>query len=383
MRIIIDASVLCLRRYTRGGQQRYTRELLRHLATADAGDSYVVWFNFINPANRPLYEAARRDLAETPLSHRTVRCPIPPQILEPLGVPLEVFTGPADVFHAPTAAAYSTRRARRVVTIHDLAYFDHPECFDFPDIERCKRHVKRLANRSALVLTVSEHARGTIIERLGVAPQRVRAIYHGVSRVFYEGQSAVPFPVLEERFGIRKPYLLFVSTVQPNKNVGRLLEAFDLLRRRELRGWQLVLAGQRGWLAEPIFAKADALGLGRDALFTGYVEEALLPGLYQQAEAFVLPSFVEGFGIPVIEAMACGTPVVISKTGALPEIAGDAGILVDPYSSEDIARGMLRAVTDRSARQQLVALGGARAAGFRWEKTARETVMAYHDAAGM
>lgn len=383
MKIAIDASVLCLRRYTKGGQQRYTRELLRHLDTVDSDDSYVFWFNFINPANLLLYEQARREVSQTKLRYRIVRCPIPPQLLEPLRVPVDVLTGSPDIFHAPTAAAYSTRNAKYIVTIHDLAYFDHPECFDFPDIERCKRHVKRLANRATMVLTVSEHARGTIVERLGVPPHRVRAIYHGVSRVFYEEIAHISFEMLQGWFGIRRPYILFVSTIQPNKNVVRLLEAFDLLRRAELRGWQLVLAGQRGWLAESIFAKAEDLRLDRDVVFTGFVEEEILPVLYRHAELLVLPSLVEGFGIPAIEGMACGTPVVVSKAGALQEIVGDAGVLVDPYSPQDIARGILQVATDQRLRDRLVGLGRARAGRFCWKQTARETVAAYHNAAQM
>lgn len=383
MRIIIDASVLCLRRYTKGGQQRYTRELLRHLDTVASDDSYVFWFNFINPANLPLYNQARQDLSEMKLDYRTVLCPIPPQVLDPLQVPVELFTGVADLFHAPTAAAYWTRRAKHVVTIHDLAYFDHPECFDFPDIERCKRHVKWLANRAAMVLTVSEHARETIIERLGVSPDRVRVTYHGVSRIFYEEGPELPFQALQTRFGIRKPYVLMVSTIQPNKNVVRVLEAFDFLRRAELRGWQCVLAGQRGWLTDSIFARADAMAFGNDLVVTGFVEEEALPTLYRHAGVFVLPSLIEGFGIPVIEAMACGVPVVVSKSGALPEIVGDAGVLVDPYSWEDIARGILDIATNSALRDRLVARGKIRAARFRWEQTARETVAAYRAAAEM
>lgn len=383
MRIIIDASVLCLRRYTKGGQQRYTRELLRHLDTVASDDSYVFWFNFINPANLPLYNQARQEMSEMKLDYRTVLCRIPPQVLEPLQVPVELFTGVADLFHAPTAAAYWTRRAKHVVTIHDLAYFDHPECFDFPDIERCKRHVKWLANRAAMVLTVSEHARETIIERLEVSPDRVRVTYHGVSRIFYEEGPELPFQALQTRFGIRKPYVLMISTIQPNKNVVRLLEAFDFLRRTELRGWQLVLAGQRGWLTDPIFNRADAMAFGDDLVVTGFVEEEALPTLYRHAEVFVLPSLMEGFGIPVIEAMACGVPVVVSKSGALPEIVGDAGVLVDPYSWEDIARGILDIATNSALRDRLVARGKIRAARFRWEQTARETVAAYRAAAEM
>lgn len=384
MRIIIDATILCLRWDTRGGQRRYILELLRHLDGVEAENFHVLWFNFVNPANLPLYEQVRRELAGTRLPHRNVVCRIPPQVLSPLRVPVEWFTGSADVFHEPIAAPYtiSTRWAKRVVTIHDLAYFDHPEFFD-KDIEGYKRDVKRLVDRAAMILTVSEYSRGTIIERLGVAPDRVRVIYHGISGVFGDETQHVPFEATQRRFGIRRPYLLFVSTVKPNKNLVRLLEAFDRLRRKELRGWQLVIAGQRGWATEPVFAAAEHLGLGQDVVFTGFVEDAALPGLYRHAEVFVLPSLLEGFGIPVIEAMACGTPVVASRCGALPEIAGDAAVLIDPHSSEDIARGILQAATDQPLRAQLIARGYNRASRFRWEQTAKETVAAYRDAALM
>jgi glycosyltransferase involved in cell wall biosynthesis len=382
VRIVIDATVLCRRRHTKGGQQRYTRELLRHLDTVGWDDSYVVWFNFAHPANWPLYQQVQADLARTKLTYRSVVCRIPALLLNPLRVPVEVFTGPADVLHVPHTGCPSTWRAKRVVTIHDLVYYDHPECFS-QNTEVWKRVARRIARRATLILTVSEYARGTIMERLGVRPERVRAIYHGVSPAFLR---AIPGVSVEEtlaRFGIRRPYVLFVGTVQPNKNLPRLLEAFDLLRRSELRGWQLVLVGQRGWLTEPIFATVEARGLQRDVVWTDFVSDEALASLYRGAEVFVLPSLLEGFGIPAIEAMSCGTPVVASKTGSLPEIVGDAGVLVDPYSPEDIAQGISRAATNPSLRAQLIVRGRMRAEAFRWERTARETVAAYHDAARM
>jgi glycosyltransferase involved in cell wall biosynthesis len=379
MRVIIDATLLCRWRHTKGGQQRYARELIKHLDTVETDGEYVIWFNFTHPANMPLYRAVLADLSRTRLSYRPVLCRVPPQLLRPLRVPIEAFTGRADVFHAPYSACPSTWRARRVVTIHDLAYFDHPELFN-QAIDKWKREVTTIVRRATLIITVSEYVRGEIIERLGVPPDRVRVIYHGVSSVFHRTTPAIPFEEIRTRFGIRGPYVLFVSTVQPNKNVMRLLEAFDLLRRSELRGWQLVIAGQPGWLTESVFSAVEARGLREDVVFTGFVDDEVLAGLYRQSEAFVLPSLAEGFGIPAIEAMACGTPVVASKTGALPEIVGDAGVLIDPFSAEDIARGICEAATDQTARGRLIARGRRRASLFRWERTARETVAAYRDA---
>lgn len=382
MRVIIDATLLCRRRHTKGGQQRYARELLRHLDTAALDSEYVLWFNFTHPANLPLYKEALADVARTKLRYRTVLCRIPAQLLNPLGVPVEVFTGLADVFHVPYSACPATWRAKRVVTIHDLVYFDHPEYFS-QDTEKWKHGVTRVARRATLILTVSEYVRGRIIGVLDIPPERVRAIYHGVSPVFLREIEDPPFEETRARFGVRRPYILCVGTVQPNKNIVRLLEAFDLLRRSELRGWQLVIAGQSGWMTEPIFAAVEALGLQKDVVFTGFVPDEVLVGLYRFSNLFILPSLSEGFGIPAIEAMACGTPVVASKTGALPEIVEDAGVLIDPYSPEDIARGIYQAATDQALRADLIARGRSRASLFRWERTARETVAAYRDAARM
>jgi glycosyltransferase involved in cell wall biosynthesis len=301
-------------------------------------------------------------------------------LLNPLRVPVEVFTGRADVIHVPHAGCPSTWRAKQVVTIHDLVYYDHPECFD-QDTQSWKRIAERIARQATLILTVSEYTRGTIMERLGVRPERVRAIYHGISPAFFQEAEGVPFEETQARFGIRRPYILFVGTVQPNKNLKRLVEAFDILRRSELRGWQLVIVGQQGWLTEPIFATVEARGCRQDVIWTGFVDDEVLASLYRGAEIFVLPSLLEGFGIPAIEAMSCGTPVVASKTGSLPEVVGDAGVLVDPYSPEDIARGILKVATDQSLREDLIAHGYSRARLFRWERTARETVAAYRDAA--
>lgn len=382
LNIIIDATILCRWRHTKGGQQRYTRELLRHLGAIPTHDQYILWFNFAHPANWPLYQQTIADLAGTGLAYRPVVCRIPALLLNPLRVPVEVFTGRADVMHVPHTGCPSTGRAKLVVTIHDLVYYDHPECF-VQDTKGWKRIAERIAGQATLILTVSEYARGTIIERLGVHPERVRAIYHGVSPVFLREVAGIPFEETQARFGIRRPYILFVGTVQPNKNLKRLVEAFDILRRSELKGWQLVIAGQQGWLTEPIFATVEARDCRQDVIWTGYVDDEVLASLYRGAEAFVLPSLLEGFGIPAIEAMSCGTPVVASKTGSLPEVVGNAGILVDPYSTEDIARGILRAATDQSLRADLIAHGYNRVRLFRWERTARETVAAYRDAAQM
>lgn len=383
MRVAIDASILCQRKHAKGGQQRYVRELLRHLGAAPGEGAYIVWVNFAHPANRPLYHELRRFLVDRGLPHRLIRCRVPWQVLDGLRLPVELVTGPIDVAHATTTRHLATRRAARVVTIHDLAFFDHPECFEFRDVEQQKRVVRRLAHDATLVLTVSQYARATIIERLGLPEDRVRAVYHGVSRTFLDEDPVVTLETLARRFGLRRPYALFVSTVQPNKNIVRLLRAFDLLRHSELRDWQLVIAGQPGWQSDPSFAAARSLGLDRHVIFTGYVEDEALHALYRNAELFILPSLVEGFGIPAIEAMACGVPVVAAKTGALPEIVGDAGVLIDPYSAEDIARGMWTVIADAALRAELAARGRDRSKHFRWERTAAETAAAYRDAAAL
>jgi glycosyltransferase involved in cell wall biosynthesis len=381
MRVIIDATPLCLRQYTKGGVQRYLRNLLLHLDRVSGEIEYVIWSSFIHPANRPLYRRFCEEMGRTALRYRMCSLRLPPQLLNSLRLPVELFTGQADAMHVAIAFPPPLRRARSILTIHDLAYLEHPECFITQDVESWKRKFEREKQHTAMIITVSEYTRGAVIERLGVAPERVRAIYHGISPVFQEEASGADWSTVSAALGIREPYILFVGTIQPNKNLIRLLDAYVRVRQTGFAEHQLLMVGQRGWLSDSIYTHAASLAQTHPIRFTEYVADEVLATLYRRAEVVVLPSLCEGFGIPVIEAMACAVPVVVSRTGALPEVVAGAGRLVDPYSVESIAEGIGEVLSDRRLREWMVERGQARAAQFSWERMARETVEVYRQVA--
>jgi glycosyltransferase involved in cell wall biosynthesis len=244
------------------------------------------------------------------------------------------------------------------------------------------RLMTRLAVRSAdRIIAVSGATRDDLARVLRVPSERMVVIHEAVAPEF-----AVPPPpaaraAVARRYGIRPPYCLFVGNLEPRKNLARLVEAFARVRRRAKAGDdggpQLVLAGTRGWLSGGIFRAVEAHDMAGTIRFTGYVPPADLPALYAGATCFVFPSLYEGFGLPVLEAMAVGTPVVASRVGAIPEVAGDAALLVDAQRPEEIADAIETVLADGGLRAELAARGRARAACFTWERVARQTLAVY------
>jgi glycosyltransferase involved in cell wall biosynthesis len=253
---------------------------------------------------------------------------------------------------APVASRHN------VVVIHDLAAFRHPEAYSRTYVAYQRLMLPLIARRAALLITVSEFSRLELIELLGVPPDRVRVIPEGVDEGL--GGRADPALVLA-RYGLRRPYVLAVGTVSERKNLGVLEGAARALRAR---GVELVLAGsERGYL------RASPVALRR----LGYVPDEHLPAVYAGARALAVPSLYEGFGLPCLEAMACGTPVVAAARGALPETVGDAGLLVDPFDGDAFASALVDVACDDASRARLAAVGRRRAAQFPWSRTATLT----------
>lgn len=209
---------------------------------------------------------------------------------------------------------------------------------------------------------------------------KVSVIPIGVSALFRCAEAEETSAVLE-RYGIRRPYILYLGSSEPRKNLRRLVEAFAQLNAWA-QEWTLVIAGSQSWQTAPLMATIQHLKLEQRLQFPGAIADRDLPALYRGADLFVFPSLFEGFGLPVLEAMACATPVVTSTVSSLPEIVGDAGILVDPYDTSAIAAGMRRLLEDRGLAFELAARGVARARRFTWERTARETAAVYEEIRG-
>jgi glycosyltransferase involved in cell wall biosynthesis len=245
------------------------------------------------------------------------------------------------------------------------------------------RLMTRLAVRSAdRIIAVSGATRDDLRRVLRVPDDKVVVIHEAVAPEFAVPPGPEAIDAVVRRYGIRRPYCLFVGNVEPRKNLARLVEAFGLLRARAGRPGlgpppQLALVGTRGWLYNGILAAVEAQGGAPDIVFTGYVPPDDLPALYAGAACFVFPSLYEGFGLPVLEAMAAGAPVVASRVGAIPEVAGDAALLVDTRRSGELAEAIETVLADAALRARLIDRGRARARRFTWEAVARETLDVY------
>lgn len=285
------------------------------------------------------------------------------------------FIGACDVVHGTNFWIPPLDRVKGLVTIHDLTFWLYPELCT-PQVRRYRWILPKVLRRCALVLTPSETIRGQVAAELGFPEDRVVVTPEGVRGVFNQ---AAPDRAVTQRLGVRGDYVLFIGTQEPRKNLDRLIGAFAEIRQTEL---QLVIAGARGWGSLDLPAVVHRLHLDGRVVFSGYLPDSDLGALMAGARAFVFPTLYEGFGLPPLEAMATGIPVVAARAGALPEVLGEAPFWCDPLDPSSIAEAMLRAVTDEDARASAVEAGRAQAARYDWADTARRTLEAYRMVAG-
>lgn len=283
-----------------------------------------------------------------------------------------------DVLFVPAHVVPLIHPERTVVTIHDLGYLQYPEAHPTIDRWYLDLSTRWNARSSCRIITPSQATKIDVMNRLGVDGDLIEVIHSGVDPAIRPVGDGARIEEVKARHGITGEYLLTVGTVHPRKNIAGLLKAFDLLRREDRIGAKLVVVGKMGWKIGQFASLAQALG--DQVVWAGYVPPEDLPALYSGATLFVLPSLSEGFGFPVLEAMACGTPVVASNTTSLPEIAGDAAVLVDPKSASDIARGMLSVAENGELRENMRRKGLDQASRFTWRATAEKTLAVLEDA---
>jgi glycosyltransferase involved in cell wall biosynthesis len=292
-------------------------------------------------------------------------------IYYPIGLARRARAASADVIHCPGAFPAAGRGLPTVLTLHDALPWRYPELFTRVNALHQRGLVGRAARRASVVLTSSEHSKRELMELLGVDEDAVVVTPLGVAKPF--GVGPADPERIAARFGLDGPYILAVGTVEPRKNLERTLGAFIQLRR-EFPEHQLMVAGGSGWGTSDLETRlAAAAGVVR----TGHVTDEELAGLYRGCEVFVYPSLYEGFGLPPLEAMACGAPVVAANSTSLPEVVGNAAILIDPRSTEELADALRQVLESPSLAEDLSRRGLDRAAAFTWGNCAEQTAQAY------
>ena len=296
---------------------------------------------------------------------------------EQLALPRWLHHDAVTLLHGPVNALPFAWRGQSVVTILDLTFMLLPEAFNRANRLYLRWMVAFAAARADRVIAISEATRQDIITRLHVAPERVERIYCGVESRFHPMDNKQETRALRQKWRLEDGFILYLATIEPRKNLIRLIDAYAEIRRRRATKLPLVLAGGAGWGVDLIARRAEETGLGDDIRFVGFVPEHEMPLWYNAADLFVYPSEYEGFGLPALEALACGTPVVASNRSSLPEVVGEAGVLVDPTDTGAMADAMQRVLEDERLQSRLSAAGPEQARPFTWRRMAEETLAVY------
>jgi glycosyltransferase involved in cell wall biosynthesis len=361
-----------------GGSETYLRNLVHELPGLDPTTEYTVFTNREN--------AGSFDFGEATTIHE-VRCPVravrrPERIAyEYTLLPMQAARHRTDILFSPGFTAPARRSYASVVNILDMQLEDMPE--NVTPLYRLvhTRLMRRSVRTASHILTLSEHAKRRIVAVYGVPPEKVTVSYLAAEPIYFERVHADDLARVRHRYGLRAPYILSVATLHTHKNLGALIEAYAAMREEMRDDIQLALVGLRGTAAIALEAKIRAAGLENQIALTGWVPDADLPALYRGASVYVLPSRYEGFGIPVLEAMASGVPVITTTAASLPEVAGDAAILIDPDDRTALVTALRRVLTDEQLRAGLIARGHTRAQRFTWRKTAQTTLSVFQEVA--
>jgi alpha-1,3-rhamnosyl/mannosyltransferase len=359
MRITIDATSTLVRS---AGVKSYTYHLLRHLRRAAGAGDEIRAFPFLGDLGALDHEHSSRallpTLARLAAMHAANR----------LGsFALDAILGDTDVFHAGNLVRQAPGHARLTATIHDLTAWIMPQHHTTGISQGDVVFADRVLKRADALIAVSENTRQDAIRILGIAPEKIRTIHSGIAEEYFDAK-----PIARA-----KPYVLCVGTIEPRKNLPVLLDAWKSLSADLRQQFDLVIAGPEGWHSKETMARVRA-----ESAYLGYVPESKIPGLFAGATLFVYPSLYEGFGFPVVQAMAARVPVITSNTSCLPEVTAGSARLIDPRSVSELTAAISDLLESPNERQRLARLGSARAHDFSWERCARESLQLFRTVAG-
>ncbi|HLN03749.1 MAG TPA: glycosyltransferase family 1 protein [Bryobacteraceae bacterium] len=367
MRFAVDAHAIG-RRLT--GNEVYVRSLLNGFACLDRESDFVTYLSMDDAEAWVPARFAVRRIAGNPFVR--LGCDFA----------LKLRWDRPDLLHvqytAPLACPVPV-----VVSVHDVSFLEHPAYFPFHRAAQLRLTVRRTIQAAARILTVSEFSRDAIARAYGLDPDRIAVVHNAAADCFHQVRRETAPAQVRQRFGLTAPFILSVGDLQPRKNHIGLIEAFARMARAcPQLTHQLVLAGKETWFGHRVYDAAKRSGVADRIRFLGFVSDDDLLQLYNACELFCFPSFYEGFGLPVLEAMACGAAVCCSNTSAVPEVADGAAILFNPYNADEIARAMLDLIQLPELRSRMRRLGLQRAPQFSWQKAAQKTLEVYYAVAG-
>ena len=378
------------------GIGRYTRELMRALLALPSDNFYSFFYASRKRVDESKIQNPKSEIQRLPFHDKWLmrvwqRLRIP--------IPVELIVGKVDLFHSPDFTLPPTLPGvPTLLTVHDLSFIRDPGSA-WPSLRAfLNQAVPRSVKRATHVLADSQATKDDLIELFGTPSEKISVLYSGVDARFTPVRDQTEIDRVCAKYQLPRPFILSVGTLQPRKNYTRLIEAFAKAVKHPstpLRsaqdaptaqskdaGWHLVITGGTGWLTEPIFEQVKRSGLEGRVHFPGFVDDADLPALYSAADLFAYVSLYEGFGLPLLEAMACGTPVIGSNTSSLPEVIGEAGLQVDPREVDGIAHAIQQMIDRPELREKSIELGLARAKLFTWDKAARQLLTIYDQVAG-
>jgi glycosyltransferase involved in cell wall biosynthesis len=360
------------------GVGHYTFELARALALAAPQDE----FQLISPASAPR-RSKNLHQPDGPSNLQVIQAEVNSVSRHwwTIGLPAYIRQNPLALFHGTNYDVPLFGSSPTVLTIHDLVSFLHPETLLPRSVRRARYRLPIMARRATMIVTPTNSVRREVCQRLRIKPEKVVVVHEAPRRCF---RPLPPNQSLEttRRLGIDDEFLLFVGTIEPRKNLLTLIRSFEDVLRNTTPRPQLVIAGEKGWLTDELFDYVKVRDFGDRVRWTGYVSDDDLCTLYSACRAFIYPSIYEGFGLPPLEAMACGAPVISSSIPSIAEVLSDAALLVAPTDADALTKGIIDIWENKDQRRRLSEAGTARAAKFSWERTARETREVYETALG-
>lgn len=380
MRIGIDATALPSRPV---GAGNYIIQLIRAMAGRNMDDESIPDGNQLKGLNLVVFVQRSRlellNVEETPNLHLIVTPDLSPfmrLIWEQISFPMLANNQRLDLLHSLHYTMPVAYPGRTVVTFHDMTFFLYPHHHTLPKRFFFRFFIRLSARKAVALIADSESTRQDTIRLVGVSPGKIFTAPLGVTQEFRQIPDKTIHQQVRQKYQLPEHFMLFVGTIEPRKNLPILLQAYASVAD-QMQHHHLVVVGPKGWMVEAISRQTGQLSISDKVNFTGYVEQDDLPLIYNLADVFIYPSAYEGFGLPVLEAMACGTPVITSNVSSMPEIVGEAGVLIAPNNTHALAQAMVELINDPIARQRLSIKGQERAAAFSWKRTAEKTIAVY------